>query len=149
MYVTANDGWMNVQVGLGTWPARVTGLLANPDDNVKELALRDGTVLQVPLSFTDLYARYGASWRVAPADSLLNDCGAETEHADPQKPFSVRDLDPTTLQQARAICAKLDQAAAPGVLDACTLDVAVLGTENAALAYTQALTPVAAFVPLS
>jgi hypothetical protein len=148
MSATVNAGWINMQVGLGSWPTKVTGLLANPDDNVKTLAMRDGTVLQVPLSFIDLYGRYGASWRVAPVDSLLNDCGAETEHADPQKPFSVRDLDPKTLQQARAACGQLGEPG-PGVLDACTLDVAVLGTDKAEQAYTQALTPVAAFVPLS
>jgi hypothetical protein len=139
----ANPTWIDVSVGLGTSPTTVRGLLANPNGNVNELATSDGTVLTSPVSFEDLYHRYGESWRVGPADSLLADCGGGTvEQGTPSKPFYASDLDPEIQQRARAICTQAD-VTQPALLDACTLDVAVLGTDQAATVYAGAPSPTA------
>ncbi|TCO62781.1 VWD domain-containing protein [Actinocrispum wychmicini] len=137
--VTQQPEYLDVSVGVGTWPTRVRGLLGNPDNNVKLLESRDGTVFSVPLSFEDLYSRYGDSWRVEPGDSLLSPCGELAEQANPKKPFFADDLEPRLREKARAVCleAEIDQA----WLDDCTLDVAVLGTK-AATAYVGKRPPV-------
>jgi hypothetical protein len=135
--------WIDVTVGLGTWPTQVRGLLANANGNVNELEASDGTVLNTPVSFGDLYGRYGESWRVAPADSLLSDCGGKAiESGIPTKPFFARDLPPSLYNSARAICTNAG-VKVPALLDACTLDVAVLGNKNAATVYVGAPAPVA------
>ena len=128
--VTPRNGYLDVEVGVGTWPTKVRGLLGNPDNNVKLLESRDSTVFSVPLSFDDLYSKYGDSWRVKPSDSLLSVCGEKTEESNPDKPFFARDLDPKIRERAQAICRQKEIAA--GWLEACTLDVAVLGKEAAA-----------------
>ena len=90
-----NPTWINVSVGLGHWSAKIGGLLANPNSNVKQLGLRDGTVLNVPYAFADLYHRYAASRRVTPEASLLSTCGErEIEQGVAAKPFYATDLDP-------------------------------------------------------
>jgi hypothetical protein len=138
-----NATWIDVSVGLGTWPTEVRGLLANANGNVNELQTSDGTVLNTPISFDTLYHRYGESWRVAPPDSLLSDCGGEAiESGIPTKPFFARDLEPSLYNKARAICTNVG-VKDPVLLDACTLDVAVLGNEKAAAAYVGLPAPTA------
>ena len=131
---TVNAGWIDVSVGLGRWPANVSGLLANPSNNVQQLALRDGTAISTPMSFETLYGRYGDSWRVPSTESLLNACGGEAKTGNPKRSFYARDLERETYDRTRAVCV------AAGVkgdtlLDACTLDVAVLGSDDAAKVY--------------
>jgi von Willebrand factor type D domain len=138
---TLNTTWIDVSVGLGTWPTKVRGLLANPDGNVKLLQAHDGTVFDTPISFDDLYGKYGESWRVAPPDSLLSDCGREVEHGNPTKPFFANNLDQGTRDRAGRICVQAGVKEG-ALLDACTLDVAVLG-EKAAAAYVGATPPIA------
>ena len=60
-----NGVYIDVSVGLGEWPTKVVGLLANPNGNINQLGMRDGTILTRPVSFKDLYYRYGDSWRVS------------------------------------------------------------------------------------
>jgi hypothetical protein len=136
-----NSTWIDVSVGLGKWPTTVHGLLANASGNVNQLETSGGTVLNAPLSFGDLYGSYGNSWRVAPTASLLSACGEKVERGVPNKPFSPGNLEPKTRDRARAICtqAGIKQSA---LLDACTIDVAVLG-KQAAAAYVGAPAPVA------
>jgi hypothetical protein len=128
--VTPHPGYLDVSVGVGTWPTKVRGLLGNPDNDVKLLEASDGTVFSVPLSFDDLYHRYGDSWRVKPAASLLSPCGTKVEESNPTKPFFAADLEPNIRKRATSIClqARVQEAG----LDACTLDVAVLGDKAAA-----------------
>jgi hypothetical protein len=128
--VTPRGSYLDVSVGVGTWPTKVRGLLGNPDNNIKLLESRDGTVFPVPLSFDDLYHKYGDSWRVKPADSLLAVCGREAQESNPDKPFFARDLDPKLRERAATVCRQKEIAA--GWLEACTLDVAVLGKQAAA-----------------
>jgi hypothetical protein len=136
---TQNPGYLDVSVGLGAYPVKVRGLLGNPDGDVKRLEASDGTQFSVPVSFTDLYDKYGESWRLDPGKSLLSVCGEKTEQGNPEKPFFARDLDPKLREQAMAIC--LRAGVSQQWLDACTLDVAVLG-DKAAARYVGAAAPV-------
>jgi len=135
-----NNSWMDVAVGTPrTAPAKIRGLLANPNGNVGALAMRNGTVLNEPISFTNLYHPYADSWRVQPNESLLSPCGAQgIQRGIPLKAFYAKDLAPQQYQKARATCT------ATGVhettaLEACILDVAVLGNAVAARVYTRPL----------
>jgi hypothetical protein len=141
-----NNGWIDVDVGLGRWPAKVRGLLANADGDVHRLATRDGTVLRTPLSFKDLYYRYGDSWRVKRGESLVCRRAKKVKAGNPSRPFSVKDLEPKVAQRARAICLKAGVKRGP-LLDACTLDVAVIGRPAAAKAFVGARPPVAVAGP--
>lgn len=141
-----NNGWINVSVGLGrrTPVARVRGLLGNVNGNTgaDDLAARGGAVLSRPISFTDLYQRYGESWRVPDGESLLTKvCGDKPpESGVPDKPFYAQDLDPKVYKRARAICTKAG-VKEPKFLDACTLDTAVLGDPSAAKVFVRANPP--------
>lgn len=137
--VEVNSGspnWMNVSVGLGRWPTKVHGLLANAGNNANALEARDGTVLPAPVSFKDLYARYGDSWRVPSSQSLLSACGRKVVRANPTRPFTTQDLKPPVYKRARGICISVG-VKERRLLDACILDVAVLG-ERAAAAFGHA-----------
>jgi len=134
-----HPGYLNVSVGLGAWPVNVRGLLGNPNGDVHRLEAKDGTQFNVPVSFNDLYYKFGNSWRTDPAKDLLTVCGPQTPQGNPSKPFFARDLNPELRSRSEAVCY---QANVPPVwLGACTLDVAVLGN-NAAALYTTAKPPV-------
>lgn len=139
---TIREGtWIDVEVGLGQWPTTVTGLLASHENSPYLLEGGDGEVYQVPLDFEALYGPYGESWRVRPEDSLLNDCGEVAEGGNPERPFFVDDLDRRTRELAVRVCQEAGVSPnTPTILDACTLDVAVLGT-SAAHAYVGAEEP--------
>jgi hypothetical protein len=140
---TVNPTWIDVSVGLGRWPAKVSGLIANPNGNVNQIEARDGTVLTNPFPFEDLYHRYADSWRVAPRESLLSVCGGnEIERGIPRKPFYASDLEPKVREKALAVCIAAGVKAGP-LLDACTLDVAVIGNDAAAKVFVGTGTPVA------
>ncbi|GIH03690.1 hypothetical protein Rhe02_17570 [Rhizocola hellebori] len=137
--IGVHSSYINVSVGLGAWPSKVLGLLGNPDNDVKRLEARDGTQFTVPVSFSDLYNRFGDSWRLDPAKSLLSVCGPQAEQGNPGRPFFARDLNPELRRHAELVCQK---AKVPSVwLGACTLDVAVLG-DKAAAAYVGVKPPV-------
>jgi hypothetical protein len=132
---TINDGtWIDVGVGLGQWPTNVRGLLANFDNSPYLLQGANGQGYPVPLDFNQRYQEHGNGWRVAPGDSLLGDCGPLVAEGNPQQPFSVDDLDDQIRADARNACLEAGvKETAPTVLDACTLDVAVLGKSAAAV----------------
>jgi hypothetical protein len=136
--VTVNSGYIDVFVGLGTWPTKVRGLLGNPDGDVKRLEARDGTQFTVPISFEDLYRRFGESWRVSPMGTLLAPC-APVASGNPAAPFFARDLDEEFRKRAQSVC--LQAKVAKEWLDTCTLDVAVVG-ERAAEVYVGMEPPV-------
>jgi hypothetical protein len=140
VHAQVNNGWIDVSVGLGRWPDNVRGLLANANGNVNQLKTRGGIVLTEPLSFTELYHRYGDTWRVKPDESLL--CGKPVRPSSPTATFYARDLKPDTARRARATCLKFSVKKGP-LLDACTLDVAVIGKPEAAKVYVGARTPIA------
>jgi hypothetical protein len=138
-----NDTWIDVEVGIGHWPATMRGLLANANGNVNQLAARDGTVLTNPFAFQEFYQRYGESWRVSPRESLLSACEAkEVEQGNPGRPFFAKDLEPGVRQHAMAVCTAAGVKPGP-LFDACTLDVAVIGKDEAAKVFVTQPEPVA------
>jgi len=140
-----NSGYINVSVDLGSAPqAKVYGLLGNANGNMGEddLATRNRVVLAQPLAFADLYHPYADSWRVAPRESLLSRlCGdRDAESGVPQNRFYAQDLDARNYERARAICTEAgvrDET----LLDACTIDVAVIGSKDAARVFARMRPP--------
>lgn len=135
---TAHSVYMDVRVGLGTWPATVRGLLGNPGNDPRVLEAKDGTRFTAPFSFEDLYRKFGDSWRVSPLRTLLAPC-SQVAVGNPAAPFYASDLKPDLRERARGICL---QARVPQAwLDFCTLDVAVIG-DTAAQAFVGLEPPV-------
>jgi hypothetical protein len=135
--------WIDVSVNLGDRSkiANVRGLLGNPDGNRNLLAMSDGTVLREPISFEDLYQRYGKSWRVPPGGSLL--CkDSKIEAGDPRQPFYASALTQAQQERGKEICAKAG-VKQPTALADCILDVTVLGTPRAAPGLARARPPAA------
>jgi hypothetical protein len=137
-----ND-WINVSVGLGdmSLAPKVRGLLGNPNGDINEIATRTGTVLKEPVSFDDLYNRYGDSWR-APPDLLTLCNDPKVTAGNPAKPFYATDLNADQRERAQAIC-KAAGVKNAALLDDCILDVTVLGGAAAAKVFAQAPSPVA------
>ena len=140
---TVNASWIDVSVGLGNCCVKVKGLLANAHENVNQIAARDGTVLTNPFNFEELYHRFADSWRVSPKESLLPPCGdRDLKIGIPRKPFYARDLDPKVFKRARAV-AKRAGVKEEALLDAATLDVAVIGDDRAARVFVGTHAPIA------
>jgi hypothetical protein len=139
-----DDGtYMNVTVGLGRWPQTVHGILTNVAGHVNEIAARTGQTLRAPFALADLYHPYADSWRVSPKASLLSVCSERpAETGIPSKPFYAKDLDPQIYRRTRAVCVNAG-VKGKALLDACTLDVAVIGEDSAAKVFVGARTPVA------
>jgi hypothetical protein len=135
------DTYINASVGLGRWPAKVRGILANVDGHVNKIEARTGTVLTAPFAFADLYHEYADSWRVPKKESLLSVCG-EVEDGIPERPFYAKDLDPQVYKSARAACTEAG-VKAKSLLDACTLDVAFFDSETAAKVFVGLRPPAA------
>lgn len=131
---TGSPDWINVSVGLGRWPEKVHGLLANAGANPHAIESRGGLVLTAPFPFDKFYHQYGESWRVTPKESLLSVCGDKVVSSDPQNVFYANNIDPKLARTARDICLGTGVKVAP-LLDACTVDVAVLGNKAAAVVY--------------
>ncbi|MFI0894932.1 hypothetical protein [Streptomyces sp. NPDC020983] len=130
MAATVNPGYVDVHVGLGSYPQPVVGLLANAPGTNDKLRTSTGTVLPIPLDFKTLYSVYGDSWRVPDAQSLVAVCGDKTQAADPSAPFWEKQLPQELHDKALTLCR---QAGVKDVtlLEACTLDVGVLGQDAA------------------
>jgi hypothetical protein len=142
MRAIVNGNYIDVTVGLGRWPSKARGLLANAaTGKVSDIEARDGTVLTSPFAFKDLYGHYADSWRVAANASLLSPCGAIAERGAPQKPFFANDLDEKRAASNRAICLRAGVKEGP-LLDACVIDVAVIGPK-AAKVFAGAPNPIA------
>lgn len=130
MVGTSSSGtthYMNATVGLGTWPVKVSGLIASgPGNNVDSVETSTGTVLRGPeYPFTPYYNDYGDSWRVPARQSLLSACGIKPAVSNPTAPFSAANLPAKVLQTAKRACAGA-RVALP-LLSSCEIDVAVLG----------------------
>jgi hypothetical protein len=140
---TVNASWIDVIVGLGNCSAKVKGLIANANGNVNQIAARDGTVLTNPFNFEQIYHHFADSWRVSPKESLLHSCGGQDlKIGIPRKPFYARDLPQEVYERALAVskAAGVEEGA---LLDAATLDVAVIGDDRAAQVFVGAHPPVA------
>ena len=139
---SVNPGYIDVKVGLGQWPIDARGLLANVKGDPNLIATRDGSVLKNPFSFEELYHSYADSWRVTPNESMLNVCGEEVKAGVPDKPFFVKDLAPEVAKRTLTICANAGVKLGP-LLDACMIDVAVIGRAMAAEIYAKTPAPTA------
>ncbi|MFG1805636.1 discoidin domain-containing protein [Streptomyces sp. NPDC049040] len=133
MVATVNPGYVDVNVGLGTYPQPVVGLLANAPGTNNKLRTSTGTVISIPVDLNTLYHVYGDSWRVPDSQSLVAVCGDKPEVADPTAPFWENQLPKELHDKAKAICQQ-DAVRDATLLEACTLDVAVLG-EGAATVF--------------
>jgi hypothetical protein len=136
--------WINVSVGLGKWPSAVKGLIANVNENVNQIAARDNFVLTNPFDFDELYHRFADSWRVGDRESMLSACNTEkpVERAVPKRPFYAKDLEAAVREKALGVCTAAGVKPGP-LLDACTLDVAVIGQDAAAKVFGGATAPIA------
>lgn len=132
------NSWIDVSIGLGRWPSRVSGLLASRLENIRELETQNRTVVKVPVSFDYLYHQYANSWRVPQGESLL--CDGDVEIGIPQRPFYAEDLDREQYSHARETCIAAGVKDA-SLLDACTLDVTVLRDKTAANVFQNARPP--------
>jgi hypothetical protein len=118
--------YLNLGVGLARWPTAVSGLLANAGNSSDAIESRGGTVLTAPFRFGEFYKLYANSWRVPPKQDLLTACGTKFVSRTPIQNFEVNSLSPSLRRTAQAICVRA-RVRASAMLDACTLDVAVLG----------------------
>jgi hypothetical protein len=138
-----DDGtYINLTVGLGHWPATVRGVLANAHGDVNAIEARTGAVLITPFAFNQLYHEFADSWRVPEEESLLAPCGERVARGIPQKPFYADDLPPHLREQAQRACsaASIREKA---LIEACIIDVAFTGREEAAKAYVGMRAPAA------
>jgi hypothetical protein len=124
---TGTPNWIDTSVGLARWPETVHGLLANAGTNPNALQARNGTVLTAPFNFSQFYNTYGNSWRIPATQSLLSACGTKVATGNPTNVLYTGNLPPKVAITARAACVAAGVTAAP-LLDACTVDTAVLGT---------------------
>ncbi|MFZ1689046.1 MAG: hypothetical protein WAU70_16615, partial [Flavobacteriales bacterium] len=140
---TMHSSYIDVLVGIGSCCGHtVKGLLANHNGNVDQLEARDGTVLTNPFNFDEFQHHYTDSWRVSDKESLLPVCGKLTEVGIPKQPFFARDLDEKVFGHAREVAMKAGVEQGP-LLDAATLDVAVIGDDNAAKVFVGMHAPLA------
>jgi hypothetical protein len=139
-----NPTWINVYVGLGRRLSVVHGLIANAHGNPSQIETRDHFVLTNPFKFDELYHRFADSWRVSAEKSLLSVCNAETEieRRAPTRAFYAKDLETPVRERAQGVCTTAGVKAGP-LLDACTLDVAVIGKDAAAKVFVDAIPAVA------
>jgi len=135
-----NGSYIDVSVGLGNWPSKVRGLVADAGQKLGEVAAADGAVLAAPFAFEALYGHYAQSWRVDPRRSMLNACGREVKPGVPRKPFYATDLNPELAKRALTVCERAGVKQGP-LLDACMIDVAVIGPK-AAQGYVRMPAPV-------
>jgi hypothetical protein len=139
--------FLDVSVSLNYASSRtMRGLLGNGNGDLQDdIATRDGEVLAQPVSFKDLYERYGASMAIKREESLF---GEESQYAfeAPKKPYTVKNLARREYTVARSACIKARVTAQP-LLDACTLDVAVLRSPALAKLYTRVAPPAAVMEP--
>jgi hypothetical protein len=140
MAATVNPGYVDVHVGLGSYPQPVAGLLANAPGTNDKLRTSTGTVLPIPLDFKTLYSVYGDSWRVPDGQSLVAVCGDKAQAADPAAPFWEKQLPQELHDKALTLCRQVGVKDVT-LLEACTLDVGVLG-ENAAREFRTEAPPV-------
>ena len=101
---------------------QIEGLLGNLNDNPDDdVALADGTPLERPLRFTELYGDYREAWRIKEASESLFDYepgqSPDTFYNPnfPVNPFSFNDLDP--VDQARGEAAALAAGYTPGTFE--------------------------------
>jgi len=124
---------VDVRVGLGQWPESIQGLLANAGNTDNAIESRSRIVLRAPFAFKQIYGLYGSSWLVPANQDLLSACNGKAggvKYINPREPFYANNLPPKVAAAARAVCVA-DRVRVTSLLNACTVDVAVLGKQAA------------------
>jgi hypothetical protein len=137
-----NGTYINLTVGLGHWPTTVRGVLANASGNFNAIEARTGGVLVVPFAFNQLYHEFADSWRVADKESLLAPCGERVVTGSPKAPFYANDLPLQLRERAQRVCTAA-HIRDKSLLEACIIDVAFTGREEAAKVYVGMRAPAA------
>ena len=100
-------------------------------------------MLTSPFNFDELCGRFANSWRVSDNSSLLSPTGtAGIESRSQERIFFAENLVADVRAKASAVYRAARVIAGP-LLDACTLDVAVIGQDAAAKVFVKAPAPVA------
>lgn len=122
---------IDLSVGLGSYPEAASGLFANAPGSTTQLETSTGAVVPTPLTLSSEEA-FAESWRVpASATPLTAVCGDQVVNSDPKSTFWADELPQAVQAQALAVC-KSAGVQNTALLEACTLDVAVLGNGAAA-----------------
>lgn len=139
--------FIDATVGLGKTPApHARGLLGTPGASAVQLVTADGAILKEPVSFNDLYQKFGESWRVPAAKRLFTEENRATA-GNPNAPIFAQDL--TSEQKAHALAAcKAAGIVNQDLLDDCTLDTTVLHDDVAVNAFTKVHAPIRVIRPV-
>lgn len=111
------------------------GLLGTLDGDVdNELALRNGTVLEYPVSFEDLSSTYADSWRISAAESLMFYAPGESTDmfsvpGFPNGPARVDELSDEVQAEAERVCTEAGVTGTLAMRD-CILDVGCTGDDG-------------------
>ena len=128
--------YMNVSVDLGvTNPTNIRGLLGGEGGEKHDLIDGYGKPFRSSLSYSE-FGGFGDTWRVRPRDSLML-CDQYVEPGWPKGPIYAENLPPRERERARQVCMRAG-VKNEVLLDDCTLDVSLLGTDAAAAAYVSA-----------
>ena len=144
---TLYGAFIDATIGLGKTPSpQARGLLGTPGASAQELVTADGAVLREPVSFSDLYTRYGESWRVPVAKTLFTEVTKATA-GNPTKPLFAQDLTPAQAAHALAAC-KAAGIVNHDLLNDCTLDTTVLHDDAAVKVFTTVHEPIHVLRPV-
>ncbi|MEM6294011.1 MAG: VWD domain-containing protein [Myxococcota bacterium] len=121
---------LNLDVDLPPHRAGVVrGLLGDNDgDASAEMRRRDGSAVQEPTPWRDVYSEFGDTWRIEQAESLFfYESGESTDTFQvpdfPARPFTVDDIEPEVRAEAEGVC--MDAGVAdPLIFADCVIDVA-------------------------
>lgn len=130
--VRVSYGHLNVYVNLpDTRMGEYRGLLGSYNgDSADDIATRDGTVLEQPIHFDDLYGRYADSWRIDNDESLFDYAPGEGTEAY-QRPgvpgrIAIDQLPLDVRESSREICEEAG-VVHPSLLEDCVVDVGCTG----------------------
>jgi hypothetical protein len=127
------NAYMNLQVLLpSSRQGQMHGLYGNYNGSRQDdFALRDGTQLPQPLSFSEMYGPFADSWRITQEESLFDYLPGETTDTFTIRPFPaspayVTTLPPAQRAAAEAVCNGVG-ANNPALFESCVVDVAITG----------------------
>jgi hypothetical protein len=144
---TLYGAFIDATIGLGKTPSpQARGLLGTPGASAQELVTADGAVLREPVSFSDLYNKFGESWRV-PAEKTLFTETTRAIAGNPSKPLFAQDLTPAQAAHALAAC-KAAGIVNHDLLNDCTLDTTVLHDDAAVKVFTTVHEPIHVLRPV-
>ena len=129
---------ITVNLGGGTDPSKVSGLLVSNPTAPKPVVLRSGVALAALATVADLHT-FADSWRIAPKESLFRAEGRPVVSG-LVKPLTLDDLEAAKRTSARQICVDAG-VTGDASLDDCTLDVGATGDKTLANAFVHVAEP--------